>query len=177
LVVGLLFALLLCTGCGSAASMAADTKGPVMSAEEMNRPAIGPEIREISQSVKDASPDYLLLILERKTRPNILSDIDNSVKDAATRDYLKDSLVQIWSRYPVKYRPAGNRTVVTFDPEDRTVALSTEENRVLAVVNLIHARRLSAHVASDPSWARYNTPFRSFYYRTGPIGFNGIFWF
>jgi hypothetical protein len=172
----ILLILLFLTGCGSAALQAADTKGAVISAEEMNRLSLELEILEIDESIRDASPDYILLILTNETKLNFLSDIDTCAYDAATRDYVKDSLLQIWNRYPVKYTTVRNRTTVTFDPGDKKVTLTPEENGVLAVVDRIHLKRLAVNLASDPAWNRYNTPFRLFYYRSGPIGFNGILW-
>jgi len=117
----------------------------------------------IDESIKNATPYYVMLTGNDEERQKLFRFIDDSSAALADeKESLKSSLSELWQKYPVAFKKEqtndGSITYISFDQNVRaTVAgrtLSDEENKTLGAVNKIVADSSNAGYIT-PMWAGY----------------------
>lgn len=131
----------------------AEVREPILSPEKIGEMILELDIRVWDETVQDSSPYYNLLTLAEEQKPNFLSDIESSGYDPVINEFLKDSLIGIWKKYPVNYTTIGNRTIIRFDLENPNVILTPEENEILKEVDMIHLKKMAENIEPDPKWS------------------------
>jgi len=120
-------------------------------AAETPRPAESPveapvDRLEIDDAVKQASPYYyVMLVGTDDERENLLGYIDRSPRSAEEKEAMKESLGEIWQRYPVVHETEGSVTRIGFDPTaGEDPVLTDEENARLADISRAMAEAFAA---------------------------------
>ncbi|HOI58617.1 hypothetical protein [Methanoculleus sp.] len=120
-------------------------------AAETPRPAESPveapvDRLEIDDAVKQASPYYyVMLVGTDDERENLLGYIDRSPRSAEEKEAMKESLGEIWQRYPVVHETEGSVTRIGFDPTaGENPVLTDEENALLADISRAMAEAFAA---------------------------------
>lgn len=122
-------------------------------AAETPRPAESPveapvDRLEIDDAVKQASPHYIMLTGTDDERENLLGYIDRSPRSAEEKEAMKESLREIWRKYPVVHKGEGALTRIAFDPAvGENPTLTDEENTRLAEI----ARAMAEAFATTPT--------------------------
>ena len=125
-------------------------------AAETPRPAESPveapvDRLEIDDAVKQASPHYVMLVGTDDERENLLGYIDCSPRSAEEKEAMKESLCEIWEKYPVVHETGGAVTRIAFDPAaGENPVLTDEENAVLADIS----RAMAEAFATTPTGAQ-----------------------
>ncbi|WP_250987514.1 hypothetical protein [Methanoculleus oceani] len=100
---------------------------------------------EIDDAVKQATPYYVMLVGTDDERENLLDYIDCSPRSAEEKEALKESLREIWRKYPVVREIESAVTRIAFDPAvGRSPTLTNEENAVLAGISGAMAEAFAA---------------------------------
>lgn len=122
-------------------------------AAETPRPAESPveapvDRIEIDDAVKRATPYYVMLVGTNDERENLLGYIDRSPRSAEEKEAMKESLREIWRKYPVVHETEGAVTRIAFDPAaGENPTLTDEENAVLADIS----RAMAEAFATEPT--------------------------
>ncbi|MDD4252480.1 MAG: hypothetical protein PHT74_04965 [Methanoculleus horonobensis] len=118
---------------------AAETPRPAES------PVEGPVDRlEIDDAVKQASSHYVMLVGTDDEQENLLGYIDRSPRSNEEKKALKESLREIWRKYPVVHETEGAVTRIAFAPAaGENPVLTDEENAVLADISRAMAEAFS----------------------------------
>jgi hypothetical protein len=119
-------------------------------AAETPRPAESPveapvDRLEIDDAVKQATPYYVMLVGTDDERENLLGYIDRSPRSTEEKEAMKESLGEIWQRYPVVHETEGSVTRIGFDPTaGEDPVLTDEENARLADISRAMAEAFAA---------------------------------
>ncbi|KAF5039163.1 MAG: hypothetical protein KO254_11980 [Methanoculleus marisnigri] len=130
-------------------------------AAETPRPAESPveapvDLLEIDDAVKQASHHYVMLVGTDDERENLLGYIDRSPRSAEEKEAMKESLREIWEKYPVVHETEGAVTRIAFDPAaGENPVLTDEENTVLADISRAMAEEF-ATPATGTQATRYD---------------------
>lgn len=122
-------------------------------AAETPRPAESPveapaDRLEIDDAVKQASPHYVMLVGTEDERETLLGYIDRSPRSVEEKEAMKESLGEIWRKYPVVHETGGAVTRIAFDPAaGKNPVLTDEENARLAEI----ARAMAEAFATEPT--------------------------
>jgi hypothetical protein len=123
-------------------------------AAETPRPAESPveapvDRLDIDDAVKQASPYYyVMLVGTEDERENLLGYIDRSPRSVEEKEAMKESLREIWEKYPVVHETEGSVTRIAFDPAaGENPVLTDEENARLAEI----ARAMAEAFATEPT--------------------------
>jgi hypothetical protein len=102
----------------------------------------------IDDAVKQASPCYVMLVGTEDDRENLFGYIDRSPRSAEEKEVMKESLREIWGRYPVVHETGDAVTRIAFDPAaGEDPVLTDEENARLAGI----ARAMAETSAATPT--------------------------
>ena len=121
-------------------------------AAETPRPAESPveapvDRLDIDDAVKRATPYYVMLVGTEDERENLLGYIDRSPRSAEEKEAMKESLREIWRKYPVVHESEGAVIRIAFDPAaGENPVLTDEENAVLADIS-----RAMAEASATPA--------------------------
>jgi len=72
----------------------------------MDIPLIG-----IDPEIMNATPDWIVLAHDEDGKKSLLDDIDQSSVSAAEKTEAKNVLKTLWNTYPVKFEPAGEKSI------------------------------------------------------------------
>ncbi len=109
----------------------------------------------IDDAVKQATPYYIMLVGTDDERENLLGYIDRSPRSAEEKEAMKESLREIWRKYPVKHETEatadGSVTRIAFDPVvGPNPTLTDEENARLAEITRAMAEAYSITPTGTP---------------------------
>lgn len=122
-------------------------------AAETPRPAESPveapvDRLDIDSAVKQASPYYVMLAGTEDERENLLGYIDRSPRSVEEKEAMKESLREVWRKYPVVRETGDSVTRIAFDPAaGENPVLTDEENTRLAEI----ARAMAEAFATEPT--------------------------
>jgi len=110
----------------------------------VNRLVIDPEI-------KNVTPLYPILAIKDSDKPNILKTIDMSSDSEVNKSLIKESLKQLWIKYPVVFEDVNeDTTLVRFDKANfsnnaarNPVIISEVDNKTLVNIAKIFADGMS----------------------------------
>ena len=86
---------------------------------------------KVDQDIKNATPDWLTLVANPDERDLLLKYMDNSSASQAEKEYLKNSLIKLWDKYPLEYRDEGNTTYISFKNKVVAQVLTSVENSTI----------------------------------------------